>query len=189
MLLVAGAARSLRPRHLFKKLEGLPLAERAFLAASFEDFYVQMREYLNSIDQMTMHHSIEARVPFLENRLIRFGLDLPLSAKYQSGVTKRLVRSLAHKRLPKAIINLPKIGFNVAPSMWNGTSAYLRNGRVAELLKWPDKDQDDILSLVEGHPYYQFRLLSCEIWLRTRFDGECPEQISATLQKMTQADN
>ena len=189
MLFVAGAARSLRPWHLFKKLEGLPLAERGFLAASFEDFYVQMREYLNSIDKMTMHHSIEERVPFFENQLIRFGLDLPVSAKYHSGKTKHIVKSLAHKRLPEEIINMPKIGFNVAPSMWKGTAAFLRNGRIAELLKWPDKDQDEIIALVQRRPYYQFRLLSCEIWLRTRFDGEGPEEISATLQKMTQADN
>lgn len=184
MLFVAGAPRTLRQRRLFRKLEGLSLQDRAFLSSSFEDIYVQMRECLNSLDKMTMRHSIEARVPFLENRLIQFGLDLPVAAKYRGGVAKRIVKSLARKYLPENVINLPKIGFATAPSMWSGTGAFLRDGRVAELLKWPSRDQPGILALAQQRPYYHFRLIACEIWLRTRFDNECPQKIADQLLKL-----
>lgn len=184
ILFVAGAPRTLRQRRLFKKLEGLSLEDRGFLSSSFEDIYVQMRECLNSLDKMTMKHSIEARVPFLENQLIQFGLDLPVAAKYHGGVTKRIVKSLARKYLPEDVIRLPKIGFSTAPSMWSDTEAFLRDGRVADLLKWRSRDQPEILALAKQRPYYQFRLMACEIWLRIRFDNECPQKISDQLLKL-----
>jgi asparagine synthase (glutamine-hydrolysing) len=181
ILFVAGAERTLRQRRLFAKLARLSPKDRAFLSASFEDFYVHMRECLNSVDKMTMHHSIEARVPFLENRLIEFALELPVSAKLEGGIGKRIVRVLAHKLLPDNVVRLPKIGFTTPPTMWAHTAEFLRNGRVAALLKWPTGDQTEILELAKKRPYYQFRLLASEIWLRTRFDGERPAQIAERL--------
>jgi asparagine synthase (glutamine-hydrolysing) len=181
ILFVAGAPRTLRHRRLFRKLAGLALEDRGFLACSFEDIYVQMRECLNSLDKMTMKHSIEARVPFLENRLIEFGLNLPVTAKYKNGVTKRIVRNLAEKHLPDSVVHLPKIGFATEPSLWRATTPFLRDGRVADLLKWPSRDQDEILALAKQRPYYQFRLMSCEMWLRTRFDNASPREISDQL--------
>jgi asparagine synthase (glutamine-hydrolysing) len=181
ILFVAGAPRTLRQRRLFAKLTGLPLEDRAFLASSFEDIYVHMRECLNSVDKMTMTHSIEARVPFLENRLIEFGLRLPVSAKFDQGVTKRIIKALARRLLPETVIRLPKIGFTMPPSTWAEAAEFLRGGRVADLLKWPKADQTEILGLAKKRPYYQFRLLACEIWLRTRFEGECTDAIAERL--------
>ena len=183
--LIDGARRQLREARLFRKLDALPLHEdRAFLARGFQDMYVHLREHLGSIDKMTMHYSVEARVPFLENALIDFGLHLPVSAKYRNGVTKRLVKDLAERRLPREIVHLPKIGFNVDAGMWNGTTGLLRNGRLAELLKWRTEDQADILGLLAGHPYYQFTLVATETWLRMRFGGESPESLSEELLRM-----
>jgi asparagine synthase (glutamine-hydrolysing) len=181
ILFVAGAARTLRQRRLFAKLAGLSPQDRAFLAASFEDIYVHMRECLNSVDKMTMHHSIEARVPFLENRLIEFGLELPVSAKLKAGVTKRIIKAFARRLLPDNVVRLPKIGFTTPPTLWAQTAEFLRDGRVAGLLKWPTQDQTEILELAMKRPYYQFRLLACEIWLRMRFDGERPDRIAERL--------
>ena len=65
--------------------------------------------------------------------------------------------------------------------MWADAAEFLRDGRVASLLKWPTADQTEILDLVKKRPYYQFRLLACEIWLRTRFDGERPDRIAERL--------
>jgi asparagine synthase (glutamine-hydrolysing) len=184
IVLAAGVSRTLRERRLFGKLEGLPLQDRAFLSSSFEDIYVHMRECLNSVDKMTMRYSIEARVPFLENRLIQLGLQLPVSAKFRFGLTKRIVNSLARKYLPENVLRLPKIGFTMPPSMWGGTANFLRGGRVAEILKWPSPDQDEILQLATRRPHYHFRLIACEIWLRTRFDNEHPQNISDRLLRL-----
>jgi asparagine synthase (glutamine-hydrolysing) len=181
ILFVAGMPRTLRHRRLFAKLAGLSLPDRAFLSSSFEDIYVHMRECLNSVDKVTMRHSIEARVPFLENQLLEFALDLPVSAKFSNGVTKRIIKALAARLLPESVIRLPKIGFRMPATMWAQAAEFLRDGRVAGLLKWPAQDQTEVLDLLEKRPYYQFRLLACEIWLRTRFDGESPGDIAERL--------
>jgi len=178
---IDGAPRSLRERRLFGKFEGLPLEDRGFLAASFEDIYVHMRERLNTFDKMTMHHSIEARVPFLDNDLVDYGLHLPVRSKYRGGVTKYVIKRLAAKLLPRRIVHLPKIGFATSPTLWQGTHEFLRGGQVAELLRWQTQDQTEILDLLQTQPYFQFRLLSMEIWLRTTFEGQHPSDISEEL--------
>jgi asparagine synthase (glutamine-hydrolysing) len=183
--LIDGARRRLRQSRLFRKLDALPLHEdRAFLARGFEDMYVHLREQLGSIDKMSMHYSVEARVPFLENALIDFGLHLPVSAKYRGGVTKALVKGLAERRLPREIVHLRKLAFFVDPGMWKGTTELLRNGRLAELLKWRSEDHADILGLLAANPHYQFTLVTTEAWLRMRFDGESPADMSESLLRM-----
>lgn len=177
-----GAKRHLRNAALFRKLQTLPLhEERAFLARSFADIYVHLGETLRSSDRMAMWHSVEARVPYLENELIDFGLHLPCRAKYHSGNTKRLITALAMKRLPHNVVRLPKIGFMVSGYMWQGMADFLKNGMVAELLKWARADQPEILRLIQTQPYFVFRLLCTEIWARIYFGGESQEQLSDAL--------
>jgi asparagine synthase (glutamine-hydrolysing) len=182
VLLVDGARRHLRETRIFQKLESLPHhEERAFLAKSFEDLHVHMRERLGTVDKMTMRYSVEARVPFLENCLVDFGLHLPVSAKYHKGTTKRIVKHLSEQRLPIEVVHLPKIGFRVDPSMWEGTAGFLRDGYVADLLKWRADDQDEILALLRRHPYFQFRLIATEVWLRMWLGGESATKLSSAL--------
>jgi asparagine synthase (glutamine-hydrolysing) len=177
-----GAKRRLRDAALFRKLQPLPLhEERAFLARSFADIYVHLGEALRSNDRMAMWRSVEARVPFLENELIDFGLHLPCQAKYHHGDVKRLITALAMKRLPHDVVRLPKIGFSVSESMWQGMSDFLKNGMVAELLKWRRADQPEILRIIQAQPRFMFRLLCTEIWARIYFGGESQEQLSDVL--------
>ncbi len=181
-LLVDGARRHLRESRLFRKLEPLPRHEdRAFLAKGFEDFYVHLREHLGTVDKMAMRYSVEARVPFLENRLVDFGIHLPVAAKYRRRVTKRIVKHLAEQRLPNEVVHLPKIGFEMHPSLWEGTAGFIRGGRVADLLKWRAADQDEILGLLRSHRHFQFRLIATEMWLRMTFDGESGAELSDAL--------
>jgi hypothetical protein len=61
---------------------------------------------------------------------------------------------------------------------------FLTGGRVAELLKWRAADQPEILRLLPKHPFYQFRLLGMELWLRMSFGSERPEDLSEQLLRM-----
>lgn len=179
---MGGATRQLRNAALFRKLQTLPLhEERAFLARSFADIYVYLGETLRSSDRMSMWRSVEARVPYLENELIDFVLHLPCQAKYHRGHTKRLITAFAMKRLPHDVVRLPKIGFMVSAYMFEGMSDFLKDGMVAELLKWGRADQPDILRLIQAQPYFAFRLLCTEIWARIYFGGESQEQLSEAL--------
>jgi len=179
---IDGAKRHLRSAALFHRLEILPKhEERAFLARSYEDIYTHLAEALNTNDRMSMWFSIEARFPFLNNELIDFGLHMPFHTKYMRGERKRLITALANKRLPKEIVQLPKIGFWAPNYLWQGMVDFLRNGKVSQLLKWRTQDQDIILKMIQRHPRFLYRLLSTEIWARMYFDGESPEQLSETL--------
>lgn len=180
---VGGMNRTLRRRAIFRALGVLPLAERAFLARNFEDVYVHLRECLNSLDRMTMHHSVEARVPFLDNHLIELGLALPVADRYRRGVRKRVVDHVARRHLPAAVIGLPKIGFTMPSAMWHGLERMLPGGRLADRLEWPTGEQHEITALLARRPYYLFRLLACEIWLRVCVDGEAPEAVGEELKR------
>lgn len=63
---------------------------------------------LRDSDQMSMAHSLELRVPFLDHELVEFALSLPDQLKPYG--KKILVQSLKEK-LPDSIVNRPKMGF------------------------------------------------------------------------------
>jgi asparagine synthase (glutamine-hydrolysing) len=179
---IDGAKRHLREAALFRRLRSLPLLEeRAFLARSYEDIYVHLAEMLRTNDRMAMWHSIEVRVPFIENSLIDFGLHLPCRLKYHRGVTKRLIHALALKRLPRDIVHAPKIGFRAPSYLWQGMSGFLRGGRLADLLKWRSSDQQDIVQMIRKHPRLLYRMLSTEIWARIYLDGASPQQLGEAM--------
>lgn len=75
-------------------------------------------------DRSSMAHSIEARVPFLDYRLIEFVLGLPSSYKLDRAVTKRVLREAARGVLPGGIrTRMDKIGFATAEEVWLRKSA------------------------------------------------------------------
>lgn len=179
--IAGGMNRTLRQRAIFSRLARLPPAERAFLSRNFEDVYVHLRECLNTLDKMTMRHSVEARVPFLENDLMKLGFALPVDHKYHDGQRKRLVYELGRKLLPKAVVDLPKIGFVIPDGMWRGLETLLLSGRTAELLDWPTTYHGDLAELLSHKPRYLFRLLGFEIWLRVCVDGQPTKSLADEL--------
>ncbi len=179
--LVAGVNRTLRQRDFFSQLVDLPVAERAFLANNFEDVYIHMRECLNTVDKMTMRYGVEARVPFLENNLMCLGFNLPVKHKYAAGQRKLLISRTAAKWLPKSVLNLPKIGFTAPATMWRNTTNFVVNGHVADLLRWPRAQRTSIESLLATKPYFTFRLLGAELWLRLTREGACPQTLGEQL--------
>jgi len=69
--------------------------------------------YLMKVDHATMAHSVEARVPYLDHRLVEFAFGLPPSWKMSpgSGGEKAFLRALAEGLLPPRIASRPKLGF------------------------------------------------------------------------------
>jgi asparagine synthase (glutamine-hydrolysing) len=67
---------------------------------------------------MSMAHSIELRVPFLDNRVVAAGLALPDRDKISGVTTKVAIRRLVEKRLPRSIARRPKQGFEVPIDRW-----------------------------------------------------------------------
>lgn len=70
-------------------------------------------------DRNSMAHSVEARVPFLDYRLVEFVLGLPDEFKIKDGVTKRVLREGMRGVLPERIRNrMDKLGFVTPEEVW-----------------------------------------------------------------------
>jgi asparagine synthase (glutamine-hydrolysing) len=69
-------------------------------------------------DRMTMAQGLELRPPFLDKRLVAFGLALPDRMKVRGRTTKWIVRQWAARRLPASITKRPKWGFKVPLAQW-----------------------------------------------------------------------
>lgn len=70
-------------------------------------------------DRDSMAHSIEARVPFLDYRLVEFVLGLPDEYKIADGVTKRVQRGGLSGILPDRIRDrADKLGFVTPEAVW-----------------------------------------------------------------------
>ncbi|HXV75379.1 MAG TPA: asparagine synthase (glutamine-hydrolyzing), partial [Candidatus Polarisedimenticolaceae bacterium] len=75
-------------------------------------------DLLPKVDRMSMAHSLEVRVPFLDNELADFVLAQPGSRKIRGGTTKWMLRRIARERLPPGAWRAPKTGFDVPVSRW-----------------------------------------------------------------------
>ncbi len=62
--------------------------------------------------------SLEARVPFLDYRLVEFIWQLPLDFKIDRGQTKRILRSILTRYVPPRLFERPKMGFNLPLGQW-----------------------------------------------------------------------
>jgi asparagine synthase (glutamine-hydrolysing) len=75
-------------------------------------------DVLTKVDRMSMAHSIESRVPLLDNEVIAFAASLPSSLKIAKGLRKRVLKQVAAALLPREIVDRPKQGFGVPLGVW-----------------------------------------------------------------------
>jgi len=75
-------------------------------------------DILTKVDRASMAVSLEARVPFLDHRIIEFAAKLPLKYKYQNGVQKRILKKILAKYVPPSLFERPKAGFAVPLGKW-----------------------------------------------------------------------
>jgi asparagine synthase (glutamine-hydrolysing) len=66
---------------------------------------------LMRVDKITMSTSIEARVPFLDHKMVEFSMNIPSRLKTKNGVTKYILKKALRGILPNEIIDRKKIGF------------------------------------------------------------------------------
>ena len=73
---------------------------------------------LSKVDRATMAFSLEARVPFLDHRLVEWAARLPDSHRISAGVTKQVLRRAFRNDLPDEILVRPKRGFDLPLGDW-----------------------------------------------------------------------
>jgi asparagine synthase (glutamine-hydrolysing) len=75
-------------------------------------------DLLTKTDRMSMAHSLEVRVPFLDPHVAELALALPTAAKVRGLAKKRLLRSVAGTLLPREIARGAKRGFSIPMAAW-----------------------------------------------------------------------
>jgi asparagine synthase (glutamine-hydrolysing) len=82
-------------------------------------FYSTLPKYLHWEDRNSMAHSVEARVPFLDHRLVEFAYNLPDDFLEKDGINKRIMREAMSGLLPEKIRNRKdKMGFTTPEEAW-----------------------------------------------------------------------
>lgn len=96
-------------------------ARDPFALQSLEISSTNLPVLLRYEDKSAMAHGIEARLPFLDHRVVEVALSLPLRYKLHDGWTKWLLRKLMVGRLPEAIAwRRNKISFDAPDRIWLG---------------------------------------------------------------------
>ena len=69
---------------------------------------------LVKVDRAAMRTSLETRAPILDHRVLEFALRLPPALLRQ----KRLLKQLVYRRVPRQMVDRPKMGFGVPLARW-----------------------------------------------------------------------
>jgi asparagine synthase (glutamine-hydrolysing) len=81
--------------------------------------------YLRVEDRNSMAHSIEARLPFMDYRLVEFAFRLPASWRLRHGWNKYILREALRGRIPEVVRSrVDKMGFPTPTAQWLRTTWY-----------------------------------------------------------------
>jgi asparagine synthase (glutamine-hydrolysing) len=163
----------------FDRFQGLPHHTR-MMRFDFETYLPE--DVLTKVDRMSMAHSIESRVPLLDNAVIDFAATLPASLKIQNGRRKHVLKEAARGLLPEGILDRRKQGFGVPLGVW------FRGGLTdifSDVLASPrtrqrgyfkpafiDRLVGEHLSGKRDHALRLWQLLVFELWHREYLDSD-----------------
>ncbi|MBK7141058.1 MAG: asparagine synthase (glutamine-hydrolyzing) [bacterium] len=159
--------------------------------------YVDAKTFLHGIlvieDKLSMAHSLESRVPFLDNALVDFAMKLPskylINTEWSEAVKsdanlsgKYLLRQAMKGILPNDIIENRKQGFSAPDQSWYMKQLvdYIRSTILSPQAldrgyfqkDYLEKVIDDHVSGRVNHRLLIWSLLSFEHWNRLFLDGE-----------------
>jgi asparagine synthase (glutamine-hydrolysing) len=132
-------------------------------------------QILHYEDHSSMQHSVEIRSPFIDYRMMEFAFSLPVQAKYDMGVTKRIVRDAFKGRLPARILdNRRKIGFATPFETWLNDSSFrtyaqdiVESASFASRSIWDAARLREVFANPGAHTEFPFwRVLNLELWAR-----------------------
>lgn len=110
-------------------------------------------DILLKADKMSMAHSLEVRVPFLDKEVFDVARKVPLKYKITKENTKYAMRQAAHRYLPDMVAEKKKLGFPVPVRIWLKEDKYYNI--VKEAFTSPAAAQyfktGEILKLLDDH--------------------------------------
>lgn len=106
--------RSIKSNYLDKKFTDLNIDE---CICDFDIDTQLVNEFLSMTDSLSMNFSLEARTPFLDKKLSRYILSLPMELRNTPEKYKSLLTNSLDGTLPKSTIGKPKKGFSLPLSI------------------------------------------------------------------------
>lgn len=109
------------------------IRERLAVVRSCDTFYQLMHfhfsvslpdDMLAKVDRMTMYHSLEVRLPFLDHRLVELCAGLHKDVKMRGFERKSLLRRTIGRQLPHVLLRSGKKGFVVPFREWFREAAF-----------------------------------------------------------------
>jgi len=148
--------------------------------------YFEAKTFLHGLliveDRVSMAHSLEVRVPFLDNQLVDLVRRMPPHLKFNDGTGKQVLRHAMRDLLPAQILEKKKHGFSPPDGSWyRGESMdYIRRILLSERSLnrgyfQPAHIRRILTEHLEGrvnHRLLIWSLLSFEWWNRIFMDGE-----------------
>ncbi|MCP8617805.1 asparagine synthase (glutamine-hydrolyzing) [Salirhabdus salicampi] len=108
-------------RPLFHNVNG----QHAVNQMQYVDIHTWLRgDILLKADKMTMAHSLELRVPFLDVEVFKVAREIPVHYKIANGTTKSILREAAKGIVPEHVLNRKKLGFPVPIRHWLKNELY-----------------------------------------------------------------
>ena len=140
-------------------------------------------DFLPLGDALCMAHSVEDRLPFLDNKYVDFAINIPWSIKFKEMQGKYLLRKLMKDKLPREILTKNKQGF--APNTYNIyvkelkdiSQSILPNGN---LIKEGYFNKDYIMNILNRKPHPSllshynlvWKLVGLELWHKIYIDSD-----------------
>ncbi len=155
-------------------------SDSAVQRAQYADLKVYLpNDPLVKVDRMSMANSLEVRCPLLDHRIIELAFRIPTRTKMPHGEPKSLLRSVARRRLPPSLVDMPKRGFTAPTGAWLA-GPYAEQFRDDVLgpasLARSIVDRDRVARLFEAHRHgradHSFALWA--IWMLERWARQEP---------------
>ena len=165
-----GAGADAKPAALPQELVAPVYAEVAGLDETTRMQHVDLSfwlvgDILLKTDKMSMAHSLESRVPFLDKRVFELASTVPLALKADGRQTKIALREAAERAIPRDLAQKEKLGFPVPVVNWLRQDRYLE-----EVRAWFTGDiarrffnTDELVRLLDEHKAGADR--SRKIWI------------------------
>ena len=181
--LYAGDMRQFLARPALSRLDFyLDQAETLTQGAAWADLHNYLPDCLmTKVDVASMAHSLEARSPLLDHKLMQWAATIPEEQRFQGTELKSLFKQAMEPYLPHELLYRPKMGFGVPIDMWLRTD--MRDFTYDTLLSTTSRqrgifDPNYVRQLLDNHmngenrAYWIWALLMLEMWFRMWIDAD-----------------
>jgi asparagine synthetase B (glutamine-hydrolysing) len=163
-----------------------PGPDREIAALMLQNFGGHMKSLVMRLDPVARAAKTHMFLPFLEESLVRFALNLPLSVKLKPSrlrlrpTPKWVLKRVASRHVPPRLLFGPKVGFEMPGGRWTGPlpRSWIRDSWVASLFEIPAPAPARWLER-SRHSRDRMFFATMEIWGRLFDAGQRLEDVEA----------